>query len=517
MAVHAERRAVAAGAALRESQLPLAAAAAGAADWLHPAPLSMRLDTSAPDAGLWQLLEVRFCGQGPWASGEELRSAYDRGQVRLCPFQRSTGSWNVPQRVTPGGDAAWYLKEAHGGVQWGPWSFTVTQRPSTGVALVDVRFRGERVLYELALQDAQAAYSGTRESQFFYADAAWSLSMMSTSLKPGVDCPLGAHFLGATQWGRSPKEASTFWPICIFEWDEDHTVWRHMQNSAPPDVRGLVRRTVVVRSIATVGNYDYLMDVKLREDGEIEVQTRFAGFIESRYFDPEFTPAERQFSTIVRPDLAGPVHSHLISWKADIDVAGVRRNSLQVTRVRTKPVGELGAAPEPLVSKYLEHSIVEREGVGVSTFVADPRQPGVWALVDRGARSAAGNPRGYAVSLASWAVTQVLPDDHPFVRAMPFTKYHLAVTRYHDDEYRATSPYTQHDGFESTGHAQDVDRFLADEESLIDEDLVAWVGVGREHIVRQEDLPLVSNFGASFSLQPWNFLEQNAAASPQTW
>ena len=31
-----------------------------------------------------------------------------------------------------------------GGVAWGPWSFSVTQRPSTGVAVTDVRFRGER-------------------------------------------------------------------------------------------------------------------------------------------------------------------------------------------------------------------------------------------------------------------------------------------------------------------------------------------------------------------------------------
>ena len=60
-------------------------------------------------------------------------------------------------------------------------------------------------------------------------------------------------------------------------------------------------------------------------------------------------------------------------------------------------------------------------------------------------------------------------------------------------------------GSASTYHrnAQDLDRFLSNNESLLDVDIVAWVSVGREHITRQEDLPLVSNFGASFSLQPW--------------
>lgn len=38
--------------------------------------------------------------------------------------------------------------------------------------------------------------------------------------------------------------------------------------------------------------------------------------------------------------------------------------------------------------------------------------------------------------------------------------------------------------------------------------------VHQEHIVRQEDIPLVSNFGASFSLQPFNFFEGNTVSNP---
>merc|ERR1712151_1405495 len=124
------------------------------------------------------------------------------------------------------------------------------------------------------------------------------------------------------------------------------------------------------------------------------------------------------------------------------------------------------------------------------------------------------DPRGYAVVLNSFATTQTLPDDHPFVTAMPFTKYHLAVTKHHDNEYRATSPYIHYDGYESEVKPQNLDRFLADGEDLLDQDLVAWIGIGRGHITRQEDLPLVSNFGSGFSLQPWNFFEHNVGASP---
>ena len=97
---------------------------------------------------------------------------------------------------------------------------------------------------------------------------------------------------------------------------------------------------------------------------------------------------------------------------------------------------------------------------------------------------------------------------------MPYTKYHVAVTKYHDEEYRVTNPYVQFDSSNKIEHAQDLDRFLSDEEQLLDEDLVAWINVGKEHIVRQEDMPLVSNFGAGFNLMPWNFFQQNVGASP---
>lgn len=352
--------------------------------------------------------------------------------------------------------------------------------------------------------------------------------MLSADLKPGVDCPEGARFLSAANWYRivDGGDANTdptnprgsFWPICVFEWEEDTTQWRHMENTVPLNVRGLRRRTVVVRTICTVANYDYITDVKFREDGEIQVQTQFAGYIEARYFDQDFNAHEKRFSTILRPGLAGPVHSHTVAFKADFDIAGARANALSVTSVRAGAV-ETDAESidgEPLVSKYLAHDYVEREGAGESTFVASPKAPKVWALVDRAAVSRTGNPRGYAVQLAGFATTQVLPDDHRFTKAMPYTKYHLAVTKYHDREYRATWPYVQYDcGELGQGEGfQDLDHFLSDGESLLDEDLVAWISVGKEHVVRQEDMPLVSNFGTGFSLVPWNFFTQNAAASP---
>ncbi|CAK9013886.1 GTPase Obg (GTP-binding protein Obg) [Durusdinium trenchii] len=420
----------------------------------------------------------------------------------------------------------------HNGVAWGAWSFSVTQRPSTGVAITDIRFRDERIVYELALMDAQAIYGGALRDQFMYSDSAYTLSQWSASLEPGVDCPSEATYLSAVNWmgpdmnrEPDPRKAQTFWPICIFDWAEDHEIWRHMDGN---HVRGLVRKTVVVRSIATVGNYDYIMDVKFRDDGEIHVETRFAGYPETRFPGK----GEEAFSTLVRDGVAGIVHTHSVAWKADIEIAG-SKNALHVTEVREHASEGLGvdwkADPkEPsFPTKILQHRYVEREGAN-STFVADTHVPKAWAIVNRNSSVSRGshkNPRGYRIELLSFATGQVHGASHPFVRAMPWTKYHLAVTKYQDNEYRPSSPYVNFDGLQPlTGaYAQDLDVFLSNNDSLLDEDLTlrAWYPDAeapqrlqrkQEHIVRQEDLPLVSNFGVSFSLQPWNFFDLNTAA-----
>eukprot|EP00746_Dinoflagellata_sp_MGD_P148112 gnl/MRDRNA2_/MRDRNA2_80371_c0_seq4.p1 gnl/MRDRNA2_/MRDRNA2_80371_c0~~gnl/MRDRNA2_/MRDRNA2_80371_c0_seq4.p1 ORF type:complete len:807 (-),score=114.36 gnl/MRDRNA2_/MRDRNA2_80371_c0_seq4:401-2686(-) len=491
--------------------------------WMYPVPFSYRIDTTSPYINQWYTFDFLLCHQGPFPSAKALREAFEAGSIKGCPmYYDMKGNWSVPQKTTPPDPAGLTPKQEYRGVSWGPWNFTVVQRPGTGVALHDVRFNGERILYELSFQEAHATYSGNRRTQHFYADAASSMSMASASLVPGVDCPKGATYLSATKWvfpapnnGEKvdPTLSEDFWPICVFEFTEDHTIWRHMQND-DFSVTGKVRKTVVVRSVATSGNYDYLSAIAMREDGEIEVHTRFAGYAETRYYNKKVNPEEEQYSTILRPGVAGPVHSHLISWKADFDIGGARSNALKVTAVKTKPLEyELGASGDKdLVSKYIDHSIVDREGEGLSTFVANPKAPKVWSVVDQNSVSEVGNPRGYAVTLSHFATLQVLPDDHPFTRANPFTKYHLAVTKYHDDEYRVNSIYDVYDSWD-IAPTQGLDRFLADNESLVDEDLVAWICIGKEHITRQEDVPLVSNFGSSFSLQPWNFHLGNAASN----
>jgi hypothetical protein len=44
-------------------------------------------------------------------------------------------------------------------------------------------------------------------------------------------------------------------------------------------------------------------------------------------------------------------------------------------------------------------------------------------------------------------------------------------------------------------------------ESTTDTDLVAWVSFGLQHLPRAEDVPVVTNMGAGFSIKPWNYFD----------
>ena len=56
------------------------------------------------------------------------------------------------------------------------------------------------------------------------------------------------------------------------------------------------------------------------------------------------------------------------------------------------------------------------------------------------------------------------------------------------------------------------DSYLKNEENIEKQDIVAWVTIGKEHLPRTEDMPLVTNFGVGFSLLPWNVFAVNGAS-----
>ena len=57
----------------------------------------------------------------------------------------------------------------------------------------------------------------------------------------------------------------------------------------------------------------------------------------------------------------------------------------------------------------------------------------------------------------------------------------------------------------------DSQRFVSDDEPIVDEDLIAWVTTGLMHVPHSKDIPNTATAAnsASFYLRPYNFFDEN--------
>jgi len=201
-------------------------------------------------------------------------------------------------------------------------------------------------------------------------------------------------------------------------------------------------------------------------------------------------------------DLAAQLHSHFAVWKVDFDILG-QKNDFHVLHAE---VAE--GDPDGFAKKIQKDARVEREDPD-TPLVAQATSPGLWRVVNSEALNpSTRTPRGYSIMIETAPAVQTLPSSHPFSVTGSFAKRHLAVARRKEEE-----PFATHslDHYPLTSPLLSVDRFLDDRENIVGEDLVCWVSVGKEHVTRAEDIPLVSNFGVQFALLPWNYNIENPA------
>jgi len=527
--------------------------------WLHPLPFSFHIDQkNGGDSDTWQAYDFILCDQGPFNSTDALLEAYhnspttfDCGLGDIKEEDGYRGAWDVPGAPlgstgrakaknsmaarmvsSPGQTFRW--KSSYGGatkasgrfVQWQDWSFFFTVRPSTGLAILDVNFKDKLIGHEMALSEAMAAYSGSVDNgdQVFYLDAGYSMSQLGGALVKGVDCPFDAEYpediaslhvfpdvntkLLDSDVSHAIGAAST----CIFEDDQADSLWRHTTlNTKKSD--GVRNVNLVVRHVTTVGNYDYITEFRFGLDGSIKIGFNFAGFCETRWYDALKTPQEGprpngSLSEVVKSNLVAPLHSHFGVFKLDLDVLG-SSNTFEVIEAKVGHIPDVKGS-DKYPTKYLDTTHVLEEKVGQSTKIVNPTKPALWRFVNRnvsppggGNMNAESRAPGYAI-MPGATVINTLPDYHPFVLSAAFSKYNLVVTKHHDNEPRCTSVYDLYGSAEPT---VSIDDFI-DGESIEDTDIVAWVSVGKEHITRTEDVPLISSsFGVEVTLLPWNIFD----------
>ncbi|KAF3062770.1 Primary amine oxidase, lung isozyme [Daldinia childiae] len=208
----------------------------GPASYLRPLDFYVMLDTTGTDASLYKLkglvTNTRF-----FRTVAELRAAFEADELVEEFYQPSDYDWALvkynaamgtreledkfaPQNLEVGGKR-YKLDPEQKYVEYLGWSFYVTHSQTLGIMLYDIRFKGDRVLYELSMQEAAAQYGGFQ-----------------------------------------PKAASTLYHDTYFQLGADLF----------PMVEGFD------------WNYDYLFDYGFHIDGSLEITVRASGYLQSSFF-----------------------------------------------------------------------------------------------------------------------------------------------------------------------------------------------------------------------------------------
>lgn len=200
--------------------------------------------------------------------------------------------------------------------------------------LHDITYKGERIIYEVGLQEAVAHYASASDpfqASNAYLDSVYGFGASTFQLVSGFDCPAYATYLNTSFY---TTETTHIHPssICLFEFDTGYPIQRH---TSPAYVSVTKNIAFIVRSMSTVGNYDYMFDYEFYLDGSIHITVRASGYIQSSFWT---TNMGSQDGFHIHDHLAGSMHEHVLNYKLDLDVAGTANSLVKSALVPTTEV-----------------------------------------------------------------------------------------------------------------------------------------------------------------------------------
>ena len=240
---------------------------------------------------------------GPWTKTEDFES---KPNGRELP---------PPVTVQPYGPR-YKLDRVQKYVSWFGFECYISTSQATGVSLFDIRFKGVRVMHEIGLQEALSHYAGDDPMQggLEFLDTFFGMGKQMYELLPGYDCPAYADYLG-TPWHQLHKSNVNPNSICVFEYTSEALLSRH---TAQYSVTASRNTYLVVRSVATVGNYDYTISYIFYLDGTMEVKVMASGFIFGAFYTANSTKNEEKYGHRVGHALSSSMHDHVLNFKADV-------------------------------------------------------------------------------------------------------------------------------------------------------------------------------------------------------
>lgn len=400
-----------------------------------------------------------------------------------------------------------------GEVSWQNWHFLVRLDPRVGPVVNLVRLddggKQRSVMYEGSMSELYVPYMDPTESwatRVFIDAGEFFPGGVLRSMSEGVDCPSNAQYID----GLAPNEHGI--PVqlpklaCLFETVSGNPAWRHFEND---QIWGRPMRTLVLRTAAVIGNYDYLLDWRFEQDGVIRVAVGATGIIETKGVKAKTAgdhdmsggskAADDEYGHFVGENTIGVNHDHFFSFRLDLDVDGPN-NTFMADRLEKR---ELPASTHRKSIWVVKPTIAHTERDAMIDIRLD--KPSMWMFVNPNVRGPLGYPTGYEIMPGATAASLLDPDDGP-QRVGAFSTHQLWVTPYRPDELYAAGVYpTDSKGDDGLAVWTKANR------PIENTDIVAWYTMGFHHVPRAEDWPVMPVMWHDFVIRPYDFFPRNPA------
>ncbi|KAF2713495.1 copper amine oxidase [Pleomassaria siparia CBS 279.74] len=387
-------------------------------------------------------------------------------------------------------------------ITWEKWTMRIGFNYREGMTLHDVRYDGRSLFYRISLSEMFVPYGDPRcpyprKGAFDLGNDGAGLN--ANNLKLGCDCLGYIRYFDAWHVTSSGDPLKLPNVVCCHEQD-DGIGWKHT-NFRTGNAVVTRARLLVLQTIITVSNYEYVFVFYFGQDASIHYEVRATGILSTVPID---IGNQVPFGTVVAPGVLAPYHQHLFCLRIDPALDGYR-NSLVVEESVPMPF------PSPSnqfgVGYMTESKVVTREqGLDL-----DHHKNRTFKIVNESKiNSTTGTPVGFKLMPCYSQMLLAHPSSYHAKRS-EFGAHAVWVTKYSDDEMFPSGKHTMQslgeEGISSWIKGRQDDASA----SVGNEDIVVWHTFGSTHNPRIEDWPVMPCEKMVVGLKPVNFFDRNPA------
>lgn len=407
-------------------------------------------------------------------------------------------------------------------LEWDIWrfNFRIDKRPGLVLSNLDVKDGNDwrSVIYQTHLSEVFVPYMDPSEGWYWrtYMDSGeYGFGLFLSPLTPGIDCPAHASYLPATISDDAGKPLTIPNAICVFERNTGDPAWRHFEVFAqtpdkPVPAEGRPATELVIRTASEVGNYDYLIDYRLQQNGQINIMVGATGLdavkgVASKTMQDPTAAEDTRWGTLIAPNLVAANHDHYFNFRIDFDI--------------DQPINHFGTmdivpakldAKSPRKSMWtVQHTMPK--GELDARYKLSALQPRFFHITDPLRKGHLGHEPGWMIHHGNVAYGPFdYEKDSPFKRNA-YIEYSVWNTVYNADQRYAGGKYAlQSDGTDTLAEWVKANR------PLMHQDIVTWFTVGFHHIPSMENWPVMSTEWKTVHIMPHNFFANNPAMTLRT-